>query len=200
MQMEERMKSRKREHPGQVTILLGAWSQGDEEALAKLISIVYDQLCTMASHQLRREPAGHTLDTSALVHEAYLRLTRQQRVQWQNRAHFYGIVAQLIRRVLVDHARRHLQAKRGGGRHNLVLDELGDLPEIRNEQVLAVDEALAELASFDLALAQLVELRFFAGLSIEEIASMLEVSERTISRRWQTARAWLYNFMGGKDA
>ena len=184
---------------GRITELLEEWSQGDEEAFASLVPLVYDHLRAIAANQLRRERPGHTLQTTALVHETYLRLIRQERVKWQNRSHFYGIAAQMIRRVLVDHARHHLYAKRGGGQVHVPLEDLGELPALRDEQVVAVDEALAHLQAMDPSLAQLVELRFFGGLSIEELSSVLDISERTISRRWRTAKAWLYSFLNRED-
>jgi len=182
--------------PREVTGLLLAWSEGDQEALGTLLPRVYDELRRLASVYLRRERSGHTLDTGALVNEAYLRLIDQDRVAWQNRAHFFGLAAQMMRRVLVDHARRHLYAKRGSGTPRLSLDEaLTPAPE-RAPELVALDEALEELEEIAPRNARIVELRFFGGLTAEEIAEIHDVSAPTVTRGWRMARAWLYRRLG----
>lgn len=175
-----------------VTRLLLEWSDGDQEALTRLMPLVYDELRSVARRQLRHERVGHTLQPTEVVHEAYLRLVDQQRVRWQNRAHFFAVAAELIRRVLVDHARSRAAAKRGGGVRPVTL-ETGLEPAIfRNLNVLALDESLVRLAMLDTRQARLVELRFFRGLSVEESAEVMEVSSATVKREWRTAKAWLY--------
>ena len=153
--------------------------------------MVYGELHRLAHQYMRRERVGDTLQTSALVNEAYLKLVDQKNVHWQNRAHFFGIAAQLMRRILVDHARSRSYAKRGGGAHNVVLDEALVVSDERAAEVVALDDALKELAEFDLRKSQIVELRFFGGLSIEETAELLEVSPGTVMRDWTLAKAWL---------
>jgi RNA polymerase sigma factor (TIGR02999 family) len=184
----------------EVTGLLLAWSEGDQDALGTLLPRVYDELRRLASIYLRRERSGHTLDTGALVNEAYLRLVDQDRVAWQNRAQFFGVAAQMMRRVLVDHARRHLYAKRGGGAPRFSLDEALTLAPERAPELVALDEALEELEKLAPRNARIVELRFFGGLSGEEIAEVLDVSVPTITRGWRMARAWLYRRLGGNGA
>jgi RNA polymerase sigma-70 factor (ECF subfamily) len=178
-----------------VTGLLIAWSNGDQEALESLIPAIYDELRRMAARYLRRERSGHTLETSALAHEAYLRLVDQNRVIWRNRAHFFAIAAQMMRRILVDHARSQRYAKRGGGARKLSLDEA---PEIAREplpEMLAIDEALKGLAEVDERKSRLVELRYFGGLTNEEIGEVLDISTATVTREWRTAKAWLYRYL-----
>lgn len=188
-------------HEGcQVTELLLAWAQGDQEALAALLPQVYDELRSLASSYLRRESSGHTLETGALVHEAFLRLVDQERVQWQNRAQFFGVAAQMMRRILVDHARSHLYLKRGSGARKLSLDEALTFSAERAPELVALDEALAELDKIAPQKARIVELRFFAGLTSAEIAQVLGVSVPTVSRGWRMARAWLYRYLSGEDA
>lgn len=177
---------------GEVTGLLLAWGEGDPGALEDLLPRVYDELRSLAGSYLRRERSGHTLQTSDLVHEAYLRLVDQQRVSWQNRAHFFGVAAQAMRRILVDHARAQLYAKRGGGRAALPLDGTLELGTIRPPELVALDDALGALEQADPLQARVVELRYFAGLTGEEIAVVLGQSVRSVSRRWRMARAWLY--------
>lgn len=181
-----------------VTDLLVAWSDGDPEALSELLPRVYDELRRLASAYLRRERPGHTLETGALVNEAYLRLVDQRRARWQSRAHFFGVAAQMMRRVLVDHARRNLYAKRGGGARRLSLDGTLDLSAERAPELVALDQALEELARVEPGKARLVELRIFAGLTHEEIAELLGVSVPTVSRGWRLARAWLYRELAGE--
>lgn len=176
--------------PQDVTQLLIAWSNGDQAAREGLMSVVYEELHGLARRYMRRESPGHTLQTSALVHEAFLRLVDQQNVHWQNRAHFFGIAAQMMRRILVDYARSRNYAKRGGGVRALSLDE-GIVSDERSAEVVAVHEALEELAKIDARKCQIVELRFFGGLSIDEIAELLGVSEGTVRRDWRMAKTWL---------
>ena len=178
--------------PSQMTQLLHDWSDGDREALDKLIPIVYEELRRQAARYLQRERPGHTLQTTALIHEAYLRLIDQKNVQWQNRAHFFGIAAQLMRRILVDHARSRQAAKRGGSDIKLPLEEAMIVAERREVNLVALDEALDRLAAIDPQQSRVVELRFFSGLSVEETAEVLGVSTRTIKRDWNVAKAWLW--------
>lgn len=177
---------------GEVTRLLLAWGKGDQGALEDLLPQVYDELRSLAGAYLRRERSDHTLQTSDLVHEAYLRMIDQQRVDWQGRAHFFGIAAQAMRRILVDHARARLYAKRGGGRAPVPLDGTLELGQIRDPELVALDDALGALEKVDPQQARVVELRYFAGLTGEEIAHVLGQSVRSVSRRWRMARAWLY--------
>lgn len=176
--------------PEDVTQLLVAWSNGDRGARDELMSVVYHELHRLAHQYMKRELPGHTLQTSALVNEAFLKLIDQRNVNWQNRAHFFGIAAQTMRRILVDYARSRRTAKRGGGRYELSLDESIVSAE-RTEELVTLDEALQELAKIDLRKSQVVELKFFAGLSIEEAAEALGVSPGTVMRDWTLAKAWL---------
>jgi len=179
--------------PAEVTGLLLQWSEGDPDALRRLLPVVYDEIRRMAGRQLRRERADHTLNPTALVHELYLRLVDQRRIDWKNRAQFFGISAELMRRVLVDYARSRLAAKRGGSRVFVSLDEAQDTTDgSRVAEMLALDEALDRLSEHDPDLQRIVELRFFAGLTVEETAHVLGRSPRTIKREWQLAKAWLY--------
>jgi RNA polymerase sigma-70 factor (ECF subfamily) len=175
-----------------VTHLLIRWSNGDAEALDALMPLVYEELRRLAQHYLGREKAGHTLSSTALVHEAYLRLVTQKEVTWQNRAHFFGVASRMMRRILVDHARRHAYAKRGGGAMTLSLDEALAAGKPREMDLVALDDALDTLAKLDERQSRMVELRFFGGLSIEETSEVLGVSAPTVKREWATARAWLY--------
>lgn len=177
--------------PHQITQLLNDWRNGDETARDQLMTFVYEELRRMAHHHMRKERPGHMLQTSALVHEAYVRLVDQTDVEWQNRAHFYGIAAQMMRRILVDHARARQYAKRAGDAHPVSLDEGAIVSEERTAEVVALDEALAGLAAVDQRKSQIVELRFFGGLSIEETAGVLAVSPGTVMRDWTLAKAWL---------
>lgn len=176
----------------EVTQLLLAWSHGDQEALEKLTPLVDQELHRLAHHYMRREHLGHTLQTSALVNEAYLRLIDQQQVHWQNRAHFFGIAAQMMRRILLDHARSHHYAKRGGGVRKVSLDEAAAVSKDRAAELIALDDALYTLEGFDKRKSQLVELRFFGGLSPQETAEVMGISLRTVEREWQKAKAWLH--------
>jgi RNA polymerase sigma factor (TIGR02999 family) len=184
--------------PNEVTQLLRAWSDGQQEALEKLIPLVYDELHRLARHYMRRERSGHILQTSALVNEAYLRLVDARQVNWQNRAHFYAISAGLMRRILVDFARVHQSDKRGGGVRPVPLDEGLDALEERMD-LEALDDALKALAAFDPRKSRVVELRFFGGLSTEEAAEVLKVSPETVKRDWKLAKVWLLREMGGKQ-
>ena len=177
--------------PQEVTALLVDWSKGDQAALDKLMPLVYEELHRLARYYMRMERPGHTLQTTALINEAYLRLIDQQNVRWQNRAHFFGIAAQLMRRIVEDHARNHSRAKRGGGAHQVSLDETALVSEGRAAELVALDDALQRLAAIDARKNQLVELRFFGGLSTEETAEVMKLSPRTVEREWNMAKAWL---------
>lgn len=177
--------------PDQITQLLKDWGNGDETARDQLIPLVYEELRRMAHRYMRKERPGHTLQTSALVHEAFVRLVDQTAVQWQNRAHFFSIAAQMMRRILVDHARGRQYAKRGGDARYIALDEALIVSEERVADVVALDEALVRFAAVDQRKSQIVELRFFGGLSIEETAAVLAVSPGTVMRDWTLAKAWL---------
>jgi len=179
--------------PHEVTQLLIDWSNGDTAALDKLVPLIHEELRRLAHHYMSRERPGHTLQTTALVDEAYLRLVNRKDVQWQNRAHFFAIAANLMRNILVDHARSHAYAKRGGGALKIELDEAMIVSQERAAEVVALDEALKELATFDEAQSRIVELRFFGGLTIEETAEAMAISPTTIKREWRSARAWLYD-------
>jgi RNA polymerase sigma factor (TIGR02999 family) len=174
-----------------VTELLVRWRRGDDNALESLIPLIYAELRKLARSYLRRERADHTLESAALVHEAYVRLTGRSCPDWQNRGHFFGVAAQLMREILVEHARRRAATKRGGGVGDLVIEEALGIPEHKNVDVLLLDDALLSLAQLDERQARIVELRFFAGLSIEETAGVLSISPATVSREWTTARVWL---------
>jgi RNA polymerase sigma-70 factor (ECF subfamily) len=177
--------------PQQVTRLLVAWSDGDGAARDELMPLVYEELRRLAHRCMSRERPGHTLQTSALVNEAYLRLVDQKNVRWQDRAHFFGIAARLMRQVLVDYARKRRYAKRGGEARRVPLDEALVVSEERADEVVALDDALKSLAEIDPRQSQIVELRFFGGLSIEETAEVLAVSPGTVMRDWTLAKAWL---------
>jgi RNA polymerase sigma factor (TIGR02999 family) len=180
-------------HPQQdITALLQAWSRGDRAALEALLPAVYSELRHQAERYMRRQRADHTLQATALVHEAYLRLVKQQETEWRSRAHFFGVAAKAMRSILVDHARARQAAKRGAGAARLTLGRVESVPDPSPAvDVLDLEEALQRLAEFDPAKARLVELRYFGGLSIEEAAEVLEVSPATLKRQWNTARAWL---------
>ncbi|HEX5874463.1 MAG TPA: sigma-70 family RNA polymerase sigma factor [Pyrinomonadaceae bacterium] len=166
-----------------ITQLLAEWSDGNQSALDELYPLVYDELHRLARRYMSRERKGHTLQTTALINEAYVRLVHQRNVHWANRSHFFAISAQIMRRILIDHARRHAYAKRGGG-----------------AQQISLDEALQSLAEMDPRRSQVVELRYFGGLSNEEIAGVLKVSANTVTRDWNMARAWLYQQLAGSSA
>jgi RNA polymerase sigma factor (TIGR02999 family) len=179
-----------------VTALLADWSRGDTTARDQLLPLVYDELRRMASRQLRGERANHTLQPTALVHEVYLRLVDQRQVDWQDRAHFLGVAAQTMRRILVDSARRHGAQKRGDGVQYVSIDDAKDLAASQELPLLALDHALSRLETVDAGLARIVELRAFGGLTIEEAAHVLEISPSTAKREWRTAKAWLTRELG----
>jgi len=182
-----------------VTELLDRWSAGDREALDELIPLVFDEVRELARYHLARERPGHTLQPTALVNEVYLRLEKRRRVSWKNREQFFGFLVQLIRRILVDHARKHGRAKRGGGEKPLSLDEVFGLAKIRHPELVALDDALHELAELDPRQSQIVELRYFMGLKLEEIAELLDLSLSTVNRDWKTARMWLLRELSARD-
>lgn len=176
----------------QVTELLVRWRGGDREALDSLLPLVYDELRRIARHYLQGERPGHTLQSTALVNEAYVRMVAQDFPQWQNRAHFFAVAAQLMRQILVDHARAHRASKRGGNVYKVSLDEAEGQPQATDLDLVALDDALKNLAEMDPQQSKVVELKFFAGLSIEDTAEVLAISPSTVKRDWITARAWLY--------
>jgi RNA polymerase sigma-70 factor, ECF subfamily len=181
---------------GQVSGLLRAWSDGDREALDRLTPIVYDELHRLAQRYMKRERPGHSLQTTALVNEAYMRLVDYKGMQWQNRAHFFAVSAQLMRRILVEHARRH-NLKRGGGVQHVSLEETALVGGDQSADLVALDDAMNALALLDPRKAQVVEMRFFGGLSVEETAEVLKLSSVTVMRDWSTAKAWLYRELTG---
>jgi RNA polymerase sigma-70 factor (ECF subfamily) len=175
-----------------VTVLLSSLTKGDPDAASRLMPLIYDELRRLAASYMRREREDHTLQATALVHEAFIKLVDQRGVNWQNRAHFFGVAAQLMRRILVDHARGHLRQKRGGDNQKVSLDEALVFAETQADELIAVDDSLNQLAKIDPRQARVVELRFFAGLSVDEAADVLGVSPKTIKREWSVAKAWLY--------
>jgi len=178
--------------PSEVTQLLARWNNGDREAMNQLLPLVYDELRRIAAARLRRERGDHTLQPTALVHEAYVKLVGQRRAQWQNRTHFLAVAAGLMRRVLIDCARGHDAEKRGGARERVLLDDRMAVSRQQGIEVLALDEALSRLAALDAQQGRIVELRYFGGLTVEEIAGILGVSPATVKRDWQVAKAWLH--------
>jgi RNA polymerase sigma factor (TIGR02999 family) len=180
----------------ETTQLLRAWASGDQGALEKLTPRVYDELRRMAGHFMRHERSGESIQTTALVHEAYLKLIDISNVDWQHRAHFFAVSAQIMRRILLVRARRRVAAKRGGAAPKLNLDELPDIGSGRARELIALDDALNTLADIDPRKARVIELRFFAGLSVEETAEVLKVSSDTVMRDWKLARAWLLAELG----
>ena len=183
----------------EVTVLLADWRGGDEGALAKLIPLVQPELHRLAHHYMSRERAGHTLQTTALLDEAYLLLVDHTKRNWQNRTHFVAAAAQLMRRIMVDHARERHALKRGGGPLKVTLDEAAAVTETRSEELLALDDALERLAAQDPRKSQIVELRYFGGLTVEETAEFLKLSQRTVEREWNMAKAWLYRALSGGE-
>jgi RNA polymerase sigma-70 factor, ECF subfamily len=181
---------------GEITQLLRAWSAGDQSALERLTPIVYDELHRLAGRYMRCERPGHSLQTTALVNEAYMRLVDYNRMEWQDRAHFFAVSAQLIRRILVEHARRH-NLRRGGGVQHVSLEEAAVVGGRRSADLVALDDAMNSLARIDPRKVQVVEMRFFGGLSVEETAEVLKVSTVTVMRDWSTAKAWLYRELAG---
>jgi len=184
---------------GEVSKLLRAWTDGDRGALDRLTPIVYDELHRLAQRYMKRERPGHSLQTTALVNEAYMRLVDYKRMRWQNRAHFFAVSAQLMRRILVEHARRH-NLKRGGGVQHVSLEEAAVVGGDEDVDLLALDDAMNGLARIDPRKVQVVEMRFFGGLSVEETAEVLKVSTVTVKRDWRAARAWLYRELTGGTA
>lgn len=181
-----------------VTRLLAGWSQGDRQALDELMPIVYAELKQLAHAYLRKERADHTLQSTALVNEAFLRLIQQQDAEWKNRAHFFAISARVIRRILVDHARAHQAEKRGAGGVKLELDEAMAVSPEQNLDLVLLDEALEKLAVLDARQSRIIELRFFAGLSVEDTAEVMNLSTATVKREWSSARAWLFRELTGR--
>lgn len=187
--------TRKPQH--QITQLLAEWSEGNQSALDELYPLVYEELHRLARRYMSRERKGHTLQTTALINEAYVRLVDQKNVRWANRSHFFAISAQIMRRILIDHARRHAYAKRGGGAKLVSLEEAAIVAPDQASELVRLDEALKTLAKLDERRCHVVELRYFGGLSNEEIAGVLNVSENTVTRDWNLARAWLYQQLVG---
>ena len=186
--------------PSEVTLLLQGWREGDSKALDALLPLVYKELRRLAHFQLRSERPDHTLQSAALVHEAYLRLVGMNPPQWESRTHFFAIAAQLMRQILVDYARRHKSEKRGGSVCTLSLGDAAVAPRQTEVDVVALDDALQGLARIDQRQSRVVELRFFGGLSLEEISKALEVGSATVQRDWTAARAWLHREMSRKGA
>jgi RNA polymerase sigma-70 factor, ECF subfamily len=178
-----------------LTELLSDWQQGDRTALSKLTPLVYDELRRIAHRYVQRERNGHTLETTALVNEAYLRLAGQKKIEWQNRAHFFAVTAQVMRHILIDHARRRQYAKHGAGARQVSLAEAETMSQERAAELVALDEALDELAKLDARKSRVVELRYFGGLGLEETADVLNISVMTVRRDWRAAKAWLFRRM-----
>ncbi|HEX4899382.1 MAG TPA: sigma-70 family RNA polymerase sigma factor [Pyrinomonadaceae bacterium] len=178
-----------------MTELLGEWREGDKTALERLTPLVYAEIRRMAHRLMQRERVGHTLQTTALVNEAYIRLLGQQPVEWRSRSHFFAVVAQLMRHLLIDHARRRLYAKRGGDAQQVSLNEATLMSDARAGELVALDEALGKLSQLDPRKGRVIELRYFGGLSLEETSEMLGVSVMTVRRDWRAAKAWLYREM-----
>jgi len=185
--------------PTQVTELLRRWSGGDVAAREALVPLVYDELRRLARYYLASQRSDHTLQSTAIVHEAYLRLAGHDKVHWENRSHFFAVAAQLMRRILVDHARKRNAAKRGGPNLTLLVEEAAKPSSRREMDLVALDDALKALAELDERQSRIVELRFFGGLSIEDTSRVLEISPATVKREWSTARAWLYEEISGRD-
>jgi RNA polymerase sigma-70 factor, ECF subfamily len=181
--------------PQEVTQLLADWAQGDKSAFDKLFPLVHDELRRIARRQMSHERPGHTLQATALVNEAYLKLAGREGFEWQNRAHFYAVCAQVMRHILIDHARAHARDKRGGGTIHVSLEEVAVIAPEQADEYLALDEALRFLESVDPKKGRIVELRYFGGLSVDETAEVLDLSPRTVRREWQRSRAWLYKMI-----
>jgi RNA polymerase sigma factor (TIGR02999 family) len=183
----------------EITQLLRKWSGGDTQALDQLVPVVYKELVRLAHYHLEREREGHTLQSTALVHEVYLRICGSEELRWENRAHFFAVAARMMRRILVDYARRHGADKRGGSAIRTTLDDAFEIPARNGRADLArLDDALERLQSFDARKCQVVEMRFFAGLSAKEIAAVLGTTEATVRRDWTIAKAWLFRYLEGK--
>ena len=180
--------------------MLAEWSEGNQSALDELYPLVYEELHRLARRYMSRERKGHTLQTTALINEAYVRLVDQRNVHWANRSHFFAISARIMRRILIDHARRHGYAKRGGGAQQVSLEEAATITPEQGLEMIRLDEALKSLAELDPRRSQVVELRFFGGLNNEEIARVLKISKNTVTRDWNMARAWLYQQLTGSGA
>ena len=178
--------------PADVTSLLNKLAEGDQEAAAQLVPLIYDELHRLAARRLRHERPGHTLQATALVHEAYMKLTAQREAKWQNRAQFFAVASQVMRRILVDYARGQHRIRRGGKQQKVSLDDVLLVSPDRTEEVLAVNESLSRLEKFDFRQGRIVELRYFGGLTVDEAAEVLGVSSKTVMREWKIARAWLY--------
>jgi RNA polymerase sigma-70 factor (ECF subfamily) len=191
------MRNSPAEQQHEITELLVEWSDGNQAALDRLYPLVYQELRRLARSYMKHENKAHTLQTTALINEAYVRMVDQRNVHWQNRSHFFAISAQIMRRILVDHARRYGYAKRGGGAQRISLDEGMIVAKERSEEVVLLDEALEQLARIDPRRSKVVELRYFAGLNNHEISEILKISENTVMRDWNLARAWLYERLGG---
>lgn len=183
-----------------VTVLLQAWSEGDQSALKQLTPLIYAELRRLARHYMSRERANATLETGVLLNEAFLRLVQWKTARWQNRSHFYGLAAQMMRRVLVDHARSRSYQKRGGSAQHVSLDDAIVISPERNRSLVALDEALERLAEVDARKSKVVELRFFGGLSVEETAEVLHVSPFTVTRDWSLAKTWLSRYLRGRSS
>jgi len=178
-----------------VTQLLLAWKSGDKEALNQLIPLVHDELHRIAARQMKKERRNHTLQTTALLNEAYAKLIEDKNKEWESRTHFFAIAAHIMRRILINHARKHLRFKRGGGGEKISIDRVALVSEPRAAELISLDIALEELAQIDAQKSRIVEMKFFGGLTTEEIAEIEKVSTRTIEREWRSARAWLYDTM-----
>ena len=185
--------------PGTITRLLLDWRNGDKSALNRLVPLVYKEMRRLAAYYMRRQRPGHTLQTSALINEAYLRLLDHKNMRWENRGHFYAVAAQAMRRILVDHARSHNYAKRGGGALKVSLDDAAVVAKQRAAELIALDDALVDLAALDPRKGQIVELRYFGGLSVEETAEVLGVSPVTVMRDWRSAKGWLLRAMSKSE-
>ena len=181
--------------PQEVTQLLADWSKGDKSALDKLLPLVHAELRRIARRQMSHERPGHTLQATALINEVYLKLLGQESFEWHNRAHFFAVCAQIMRHILIDHARAHTREKRGGGAVQVSLDKAVVIANEQAEHLLALDEALRSLENLDAQKAKIVELRYFGGLSLEETAEVLDISPRTVRREWQRSKAWLYRMI-----
>ncbi len=185
--------------PGEVTQLLIKWGEGDQAAFEELIPVVYAELKRLARRYMGKERVDHTLQTSALINEAYLRLVDCHSVEWQNRNHFFAVASQIMRHILIDHARSYRYAKRGAGAERIPIEEAEGLRVDRAEELLALDEALKELESFDPRKSRITELRFFGGLTVEETADVMGLAPVTVMREWRAAKAWLHQAMTGKE-
>ena len=183
----------------QITLLLASWSEGDEFALEQLMPLVYEELRRMAHSYMRRQPSGHTFQTTELIHEAYLKIAKGEERNWENRAHFFGIASQAMRHILVDYARSKQRQKRGGWQERVTFAEDVPISNDSSEKIVALDDALKQLAVFDERKCRVVEMKFFGGLTMEEIAEVLKTSSKTVKRDWQFARMWLLRELAGGE-